>query len=595
LEGRRDRAIFSAIPPFYLVDGSETASPRDPDRMKFLSSQLAFFFADRNVKRNVRALLRYLAGLLTAMAVYSVAFHFVALYEGQQHSWLTGVYWTVVTMTTLGYGDIIFHSDLGRMFSTVVLLSGVVGLLVVLPFAFIQFFYAPWIEARAKMRAPRSLPEGTRDHVLLTSYDPVAMSLIPRLEAYGHDYAVIEGDMERALKLFDQGVHVVVGAIDDIDTYRQMRAADAALVVAGTDDFVNSNIVFTVRELTEKVPVVATVRAPESVDILQLAGSSSVLQLTEMLGRSLARRAVGGDIRANVIGRFDELIISEAPATGTPLVGKTLRETNLRAVTGVNVVGVWERGQFEIPQADTVIGPHTALVLAGSEAQLQRFDELVCIYSSTDAPVLILGGGRVGRAAARALEEREIPYCIVEKNAERVRDHADRYVIGSAAEYEVLERAGIRDAPTTLVTTNDDATNIYLTIYCRKLRPDMQIISRSTLERNVSTLHRAGADFVMSYASMGANAIINILEHDDVVMLAEGLDVFRHPAPSQLIGRSLAQSGIREATGCSVVALDTGSELLINPHPEEPIREGSELILIGTTEGERAFIERYRK
>jgi voltage-gated potassium channel len=562
--------------------------------MKFIASQLAFFFANRSVKRNIRSLMRFVAVLLFLMIAYSIIFHYVALYEGQHHSWLSGLYWTVVTMTTLGYGDIVFQSDLGRMFAAVVLLSGVLFLLVLLPFAFIQFFYAPWIEARAQMRAPRYLPVGMRGHVLLTAYDPVAMSLIPRLEAYGHDYVVIESDTERALKLFDEGVRVAVGPVDDIETYRQMRAADAALVVASANDFLNSNIAFTVRELTEKVPIVATVRAPESVDVLHLAGSSHVLQLTEMLGRSLARRAMGGDIRANIIGQFDELLIAEAPATGTPLVGKTLRESNLRAFTGVNVVGVWERGHFEIPHANTLIGQHTALVLAGSEAQLQQFDALVCIYSSTDAPVLIIGGGRVGRAAAQALEEREIPYRIIEKNPDRVRGHADRYVIGSAAELEVLERAGIREAPTTLVTTNDDATNIYLTIYCRKLRPDMQIVSRATLERNVSTLHRAGADFVMSYASMGANAIFNVLEQDDVVMLAEGLDVFRYPAPPQLVGKPLLESGIRESTGCSVVAIETGSGVLINPPPEAPIVAGSELILIGTTDGERKFIELYR-
>ncbi|NIP80294.1 MAG: potassium channel protein, partial [Gemmatimonadetes bacterium] len=73
----------------------------------------------------------------------------------------------------------------------------------------------------------------------------------------------------------------------------------------------------------------------------------------------------------------------------------------------------------------------------------------------------------------------------------------------------------------------DDATNIYLTIYCRRLRPDVQIVSRATLERNVTTLHRAGADFVMSYSSMGANAILNVLQSGDVVMVAEGLEVFR--------------------------------------------------------------------
>jgi voltage-gated potassium channel len=562
--------------------------------MKFIAAQLAYFFADRSVKRNIRSLMRFVAVLVAMMVAYSIIFHYVAEYEGQHHSWLSGLYWTVVTMTTLGYGDIVFESDLGRMFAAVVLLSGVLFLLVLLPFAFIQFFYAPWIETRSRMRAPRELPKGMRGHVLLTAYDPVAMSLIPRLESYGHEYVVIESNTERALKLFDEGVRVAVGAVDDIETYRQMRAADAALVVASADDFLNSNIAFTVRELTEKVPIIATVRAPESVDVLQLAGSSHVLQLTEMLGRSLARRALGGDVRASEIGRFDELILAEAPATGTPFVGKTLTESNIRAATGVNVVGVWERGRFEIPHANTVIGQHTVLVLAGSEEQLQQFDALVCIYSSTDAPVLILGGGRVGRAAASALEEREIPYRIIEKDPARVRGHADRYVIGSAAELEVLERAGIREAPSTLVTTNADATNIYLTIYCRKLRPDMQIVSRATLERNVSTLHRAGADFVMSYASMGANAIFNVLEHDDVVMLAEGLDVFRYPAPPELVGRPLRQSGIREVTGCSVVAIDTGHGVLINPPPEAPIVGGSELILIGTTDGERRFIQRYR-
>jgi hypothetical protein len=50
-------------------------------------------------------------------------------------------------MTTLGFGDISFTSDIGRIFSVVVLLSGVVLLLVMLPFLFIRLFYAPWLEA----------------------------------------------------------------------------------------------------------------------------------------------------------------------------------------------------------------------------------------------------------------------------------------------------------------------------------------------------------------------------------------------------------------------------------------------------------------
>ena len=52
-----------------------------------------------------------------------------------------------------------------------------------------------------------------------------------------------------------------------------------------------------------------------------------------------------------------------------------------------------------------------------------------------------------------------------------------------------------------LVTTHDDDINVYLTLYCRRLGPDLQIISRANLDRNVSTLHRAGADAVLSYAT----------------------------------------------------------------------------------------------
>ena len=126
------------------------------------------------------------------------------------------------------------------------------------------------------------------------------------------------------------------------------------------------------------------------------------------------------------------------------------------------------------------------------------------------------------------------------------------------------------------------------------MRPDIQIISRATLERNVSTLHRAGADFVMSYASMGANAVFNLLEKDDVVMFAEGLDVFRVKLPPQLEGLTLEQSGIRKETGCSVIAVEQNGRTNINPPPDVPLPEGSELILVGTTDSEREFMARYR-
>jgi Trk K+ transport system NAD-binding subunit len=563
--------------------------------MKFLSSQLASIVGTGASRRNLRLLFRFLALLLVLVASYTALFHVLMELEGRggQHSWLTGLYWTLTVMSTLGFGDITFHSDAGRFFSIVVLLSGVVFLLVVLPFTFIEFFYAPWLEQQRRSRAPREVPEDVRGHVLLVAYDPVSQALIERLQAYGKRYFVLEPDLTRALELHDQGVSVVVGERDDIVTYRRLRTADSAMVVATADDFMNSNIAFTVREVSETVPIVTFARAPESVDVLELAGSTHVLQLTEMLGRSLARRTVADDSRTNVIGRFGELLIAEAPVVATPMVGRTLGDGWLREATGLTVVGLWVRGAFHLPTADRTLEANTMLVLAGSQAQFQSFDELTAIYNLPDGPVLILGGGRVGRAAASALRQRGIACRIIEKDPARVK--SPDTVVGSAADYDVLAAAGIESAPTTIITTSDDATNIYLTIYVRRLRPDVQIISRATLERNVSTLHRAGADFVMSYGSMGANAVFNILEKDDIVMVAEGLDVFRTPVPPALDGKTLRDSHVREQTNCSVVAIERNGTSIVNPDPDTPLVAGpnTELIMVGSTDAERQFLAKF--
>ncbi|NIP82441.1 MAG: potassium channel protein, partial [Gemmatimonadetes bacterium] len=97
------------------------------------------------------------------------------------------------------------------------------------------------------------------------------------------------------------------------------------------------------------MPIVSLARDEASVDVLELAGSTTVIQLPAMLGRSLARRVLAGDHRASVIGEFGELLIAEAPVAGTPLVGKSLGEGWLREMTGLTAVGAWERGRFDVP------------------------------------------------------------------------------------------------------------------------------------------------------------------------------------------------------------------------------------------------------
>jgi len=131
--------------------------------MKFFTSQLAFFLKTAPTRRNIRLLSRFIGSLTALVVAYSVLFHVLMVYEGQQHSWVTGFYWTLTVMSTLGFGDITFKSDLGRIFSMIVLLSGMVSLLMLLPFTFIEFFYAPWMRAQSEARAAAAFRCGPLD------------------------------------------------------------------------------------------------------------------------------------------------------------------------------------------------------------------------------------------------------------------------------------------------------------------------------------------------------------------------------------------------------------------------------------------------
>ncbi len=560
--------------------------------MKFLIPQLYYFWQDRHSRVNVFALLRYLLLLAALVTLYSILFHVLMAYEGRQESWITGFYWTLTVMSTLGFGDITFESDLGRIFSSIVLLSGIIFLLVILPFTFIELFYAPWLKAQEAARAPSSLPNTIKGHVILTQYDSVTSALIEKLKQYHYRYVLLTPDLDEALRLHDLGVNVVRGDLDNPETYRRVHVEQAALVATTANDRLNTNVAFTVREVSDSVPVISTANASASVDILELAGCNHVLQLGEMLGQALVRRITGGDTRAHIIGRLNGLVIAEATVRNTPLIGQTLAESKLRDRVGVTVLGLWERGQFNLARPETRIEAGTVLVLSGSEDQIAQYNALLCTEEPVNAPVVIIGGGRVGRAAGRALLERGMDYRIVELLSERMRDPT-RYVIGDAADLEVLISAGIRETPAVLVTTHDDDTNIYLTIYCRRLRPDVQIISRARLERNVATLHRAGADFVLSYASMGASAILNLLNRGEILMVAEGLDVFEMQTPASLVGKTIAESDIRALTGCTVVAIEQNGVTHINPDPFIPLPADAQMILIGTVAAESRFLKRF--
>lgn len=562
--------------------------------MKITSSLLAHFLEDKRLRTNVRALVRYVVFVAAVVLVFTVVFHFIMWgVEGQEHSWITGLYWTFTVMSTLGFGDITFTSDIGRLFSVVVLLSGIVLLLIVLPFAFIRHFYAPWLEEQTRRKAPREAPASARGHVVICRHDTLAPGLIERMELYDVPYYVLEPDAEKAARMDEEGLSVVVGDRESHETYGRLRVRDARLVLANDLDTVNANIALTVREISEEVPVAALATDPDSVDILQLSGASHVLPLKQRLGEQLASRLDVGPSRAHVVGSLGELTVAEVPIHDSGLAGRVLSELELREEFGLNVVGVWEKARLRPAHAGTRLTDRSVPVVVGREEGIERLEHLVDGGDDGVEPVLVIGGGKVGRAAARVLGERGVPVHMVEKKErlrDRIGDLADRLFIGDAAHRELLEEAGIGRVPSVLLTTNDDAMNVYLAAYCRRLRDDVQIVSRLTHERNIPSIQRAGADFVLSYATLGVESVWALIRGRPTMILGEEVELHHVDVPDWLEGRTLSESRVASRTGLNVVAIQEADGRVVPVRASARLQSGTQLVAIGSEEQLLAFM-----
>ena len=423
----------------------------------------------------------------------------------------------------------------------------------------------------------------------------MAIGLVERLRAAEIPYFIIEPDAAKAVRLVGDDLSVVTGERDSRATYERLLAPAARLVVANCQDTANTNITLTVREVAPQVHIVTVVEEEDSIDVLQLSGATTVLPLKRQLGESLANRVDTGRAEAHVIGSFRSVQIAELPVRDTLLAGGLVRDTRLRERTGLSVVGLWERGRLKPAFPDTEIRTDSVAVVAGTAPQVAALNTLLARDGET-VPVLVIGAGKVGQAAARALKRKALVVYALDRDAkalETLAPDVDAVYAGDAADRQLIEGAGIHRVASVLLTTNDDAMNIYLAVYCRRLNADLRIVSRITHERNVEAVHRAGADFVLSYTSLGVESVMSLVSGDAMVMLGEGIRLFELRVPPSLAGQPLSKTGIGSQTGLSVVAVEEEGALTTQLTAETVLPRSGKLLMLGSAGQHQRFVEAF--
>jgi voltage-gated potassium channel len=208
---------------------------------------------------------------------------------------------------------------------------------------------------------------------------------------------------------------------------------------------------------------------------------------------------------------------------------------------------------------------------------------------------IVCGYGRMGTRVSQEFAGLESPFVIVESNHEaldRLRATELLFVEGDAASDDALLKAGILRAKGLVSAVDSDERNVFITLTARALNPALFIVARSSYPDSVEKLRRAGANQVVSPYLMGAHRMAALAVRPvavdvlDTVLHGENIDLvveeFLVPSSSPLLGRTLADSGMREA-GANVLAIRKRSgQLRINPPETQVLERDDLLVAIGT-------------
>jgi voltage-gated potassium channel len=200
-------------------------------------------------------------------------------------------YYTIVTASTVGYGDVTATTEFGKLFSVSVLVINVAAFAVAL-----GVLLTPAIEAQLSKALGRMTDSQFNlldDHVILLGYGDLTEPIIEHL-GDETQFAVVTTNETAARRLAERDIAVLTAEPSDEAPLQQVRITDARAAIAATEnDAQDALAILTAKQLTDDLTVLAAAMQRENVAKLRHAGADRVISPAEIGGRLLANSAVG--------------------------------------------------------------------------------------------------------------------------------------------------------------------------------------------------------------------------------------------------------------------------------------------------------------
>lgn len=323
----------------------------------------------KNLPKILRERITRIFILITCVIAYgTIGFHFI---EG--NPWIVSLYWTFVTIGTVGYGDYSPQTNIGMLFAISVIVFGIGSFAIAIE-AIVDFLLT-----RQQMRLMGLINVKKTEHVVICGWTESTMECIKEIGRENEVFVIDEDEtvLQKALKNKVNFVHGDPTRIMDLEK-ANIKGAKAIIIDMGSDSK-SIHCILGIRKIDQNVRIIAEAERYENIEQLKLAGATQVISPFVISGRLMYKSIDDGyeamfvqDVLAEHKSReMREIMVTK----DSYFAGKNIKEADIHERTGVILVGVGDSGNLAIdPSRDYVIQPGNILLGIGKPEEFEKLE-----------------------------------------------------------------------------------------------------------------------------------------------------------------------------------------------------------------------------
>jgi voltage-gated potassium channel len=303
----------------------------------------------------------------------------------EKWSWEDAAYMTVITLATVGYGEIHPLGSQGRLFTIALILMGVVTIGYIVN-RFTEALIQGYFQEGIRLRQQRRLMESLSEHYILCGFSRTGRQIAKEFRAEGVPFVIIDSDIESVRKGQDEGYTLYQGDATLDETLYKVGIERAICIVAALpSDAENLYVVLSAKTLNPDIRAIARASTEEAVQKLQRGGADAVISPYITGGKRMAASALRPQVMDFVDGiltgadrqlYMEEVLLDPAIC---PYLGETLQKARLRSQTGALVLAIRRTDGTLIggPTGDTILLPGDLLICMGTAEQLRSLNQIL--------------------------------------------------------------------------------------------------------------------------------------------------------------------------------------------------------------------------